>query len=130
MIHSGTLPAHKAPKSGWRISPQDLKVLGFIHNESESLVEEPQIEEGFSFVFDEEHFTEVFKRMTGVEQSLKIATGDLKNFRVSVECDGREEKFRLCDFFLLLVEHGVHVQVVCMKPWCFTITLWRNALSC
>lgn len=23
LIHSGTLPTHKAPKSGWSISPQD-----------------------------------------------------------------------------------------------------------
>ena len=24
LIHSGTLTAHKAPKSGWRMSPHDL----------------------------------------------------------------------------------------------------------
>jgi hypothetical protein len=28
------LPARKAPKSGWRISPQDLFTLGLIHEES------------------------------------------------------------------------------------------------
>lgn len=27
LIHEGKLPAHKAPKSGWRISPQDLEEL-------------------------------------------------------------------------------------------------------
>lgn len=27
LIHEGKLPAHKAPKSGWRISPQDLDEL-------------------------------------------------------------------------------------------------------
>ena len=38
-------------------------------------IRETQIEEGgVSFVFDEEHYTEVFQRMTEVEQSLKIAT--------------------------------------------------------
>ena len=25
LIHEGKLPAHKAPKSGWRILPQDLE---------------------------------------------------------------------------------------------------------
>lgn len=71
------------------------------------------------FVADEEHYTEVFKRMTEVEQSLKIATGDLKNFSVSIEAEKGEAKVRLCDFFLSLVERGVRVQVVCMKPWWF-----------
>ena len=119
LIHEGKLPAHKAPKSGWRILPQDLEELGLIQNESESVVEELQMRKGVYFVADEEHYTEVFKRMTEVEQSLKIATGDLKNFSVTVECDKGEEKLRLCDFFLSLVEGGVQVQVVCMKPWWF-----------
>ncbi len=119
LIHSGTLPAHKAPKSGWRILPQDLEELGLMQRKSDSTVEEPQTEDGALFVVDEEHYTEVFKRMTEVESSLKIATGDLKNFSVTVESDDGEVKLRLCDFFLSLVERGVHVQVVCMKPWGF-----------
>lgn len=119
LIHSGKLPAHKAPKSGWRISPDDLAALGLIQEESKTIFEEPQTETGISYVADEEHYTQVFKRMTEVKRSLKIATGDLKNFTVVVETDGVEEKLRLCDFFLSLVERGVHVQVVCMKPFRF-----------
>lgn len=71
------------------------------------------------YVADEEHLTQVFKRMTEVKHSLKIATANLKNFNVTIETDDGEETFRLCDFFLLLVERGVHVQVVCMKPFGF-----------
>ena len=76
-----------------------------------------QSEGFFSYVADEEHYTEVFKRMTEVKRSLKIATANLKNFNVIVESDGGNETLRLCDFFLSLVERGVHVQVVCMKPF-------------
>ena len=119
LIHSGKLPARKAPKSGWHISPQDLSALGLIKEETDSKIEEPQTEDGFSYVADEEHYTQVFKRMTEVKHSLKIATGDLKNFVVSVEYDGGEDKLRLCDFFLSLVERGVHVQVVSMDPFYF-----------
>ena len=119
LIHSGTLPAHKAPKSGWRISPQDLEALGLIQNESDSIVEEPQTEVCVSYVADEEHFSEVFKRMTEVKHCLKIATANLKNFNVSVDSDDGEERLRLCEFFQSLVERGVHVQVVCMKPFGF-----------
>lgn len=64
LIRSGALPAHKAPKSGWRISPLDLEDLGLIKKESDSIAEKPQKKESFSFVVDEEHYTKVFKRMT------------------------------------------------------------------
>ena len=62
------------------------------------------MENRVSFIADEEHYTEVFMRMTEVESNLKIATGDLKNFNVCVETNDGEEKIRLCDFFLFLVE--------------------------
>ena len=126
LIHEGKLPAHKAPKSGWRISPQDLATLGLIQHESDSTVEEPQTEESVFYVADEEHYTEVFKRMTEVKRSLKIATANLKNFNVTVESDEGGETFRLCDFFLSLVERGVHVQVVCMKPFGFYLYTKEN----
>ena len=119
LIHSGALPARKAPKSGWRISLHDLAEMGLILNESDSLVEEAQTGDCFCYVADEEHYTQVFKRMTEVKHSLKIATANLKNFNVTVEYDDRDETLRLCDFFLSLVERGVHVQVVCMKPFGF-----------
>ena len=86
----------------------------------------PQTEKGFSYVADEEHYTEVFKRMTEVNRSLKIATANLKNFNVTVEADGGEETLRLCDFFLRLVERGVQVQVVCMKPFGFYLYAKEN----
>lgn len=126
LIHEGKLPAHKAPKSGWRISPQDLHALGLIQEEPDSIVEEPQTEDSVSYVADEDHYTEVFKRMTEVKHSLKIATGDLKNFNVTIESEDGEEKLRLCEFFLSLVERGVHVQVVCMKPFGFYLYTKEN----
>lgn len=126
LIHSGTLPARKAPKSGWRILPQDLADLGLIKNDSDSIVEEPQTRDNFSYVTDEEHYTEVFKRMTEVKRSLKIATANLKNFSVTVESNGGDETLRLCDLFLSLVERGVHIQVVCMKPFGFYLYTKEN----
>ena len=126
LIHRGKLPAHKAPKSGWRISPQDLAALGLIQEEPDPIIEESQTEGCFSYVADEEHYTEVFKRMTEVKHSLKIATANLKNFNVTVEADGGEEKLRLCDFFLSLVERGVHIQIVCMKSLGFYLYTKEN----
>lgn len=127
LIHSGTLPARKASKSGWRISPQDLATLGLINEEgADSIAEEPQTKDCVSYVADEEHYTEVFKRMTEVKRSLKIATANLKNFNVIVESDGGNETLRLCELFLSLVERGVQVQVVCMKPFGFYLYTKEN----
>ncbi len=119
LIHSGKLPARKAPKSGWRISTQDLNTLGLINDGSSPSYEESQVGSCASYVADEEHYTQVFKRMTEVKHSLKIATANLKNFNVFVQTRGGEKSFRLCDFFLSLVERGIHIQVVCMKPFGF-----------
>lgn len=119
LIHDGTLPARKAPKSGWRISYHDLEELGLIQEKHNHVIEEPLAKECIYFVTDEEHYTKVFKKMTEVEHSLKIATANLKNFNVYVESGGKSEQLRLCDFFLSLVKRGVHVQVVCMKPFVF-----------
>lgn len=126
LIHSGALPARKAPKSGWRILPQDLEELGLIKKESDYIIKETHKEDAFSFVVDEEHYTKVFKLMTEVKHSLKIATGDLKNFNVFVEADDEDKMLRLCDFFLSLVGRGVHVQVVCMKPFGFYLYSKKN----
>lgn len=119
LIHSGKLPARKAPKSGWRISVEDLNTLRLIQNESSPAFEETQVESCASYVADEEHYTRVFKQMTEVKHCLKIATANLRNFNVFVESEGGEKNYRLCDFFLSLVLRGVHVQVVCMKPFGF-----------
>lgn len=126
LIHRGTLPARKAPKSGWRISPQDLEALGLIQSKPEQIAEKPLTDIGVSYVADEEHYTEVFKRMTEVKHNLKIATANLKNFNVVVESNSGDETLRLCDFFLSLVERGVQVQVVCMKPFGFYLYTKEN----
>lgn len=106
--------------------PKDLVALGLIKNETDSIVEVSQTEDSVSYVADEEHYTEVFKRMTEVKRSLKIATANLKNFSVFIDSAGREETLRLCDFFMSLVERGVHVQVVCMKPFGFYLYTKNN----
>ena len=73
LIHDGKIPAHKAPKSGWRVAMEDLSELGLIQDEIHDFVEEPnevipeevfdepiednENEEGLSYVADEEHYT-------------------------------------------------------------------------
>lgn len=119
MIHEGKLPARKAPKSGWRILKKDLESLGLIEKGPNTTFQKSEIEDCVSYIADEEHYTQVFKRMTEVKHSLKIATANLKNFNVSIQSKKGNETLRLCDFFQSLVERGVHVQVVCMKPFGF-----------
>jgi len=119
LIHSGKLPAHKAPKSGWRILPEDLAALGLVKDDGSPAPEESETADHASYIADEEHFSKVFKLMTQVKHSLKIATANIKIFNVSVEKDGEYESVRIYDFFLSLVKRGVHVQMVCMDPFNF-----------
>ena len=126
LIHNGTLPARKAPKSGWRIYPQDLETLGLIPEKSVSQIEEKEIENFASYVADEEHYTRVFKRMTEVKRCLKIATANLKRFNVFVETEDRKKSLLVCDFFLSLVKRGIHVQIVCMNPFSFYKQIEEN----
>ena len=86
LIPVGTLTAHKAPKSGWRIPFQALAGLGLIkEQEAKPIHEVSQIENGVFYVEDEEHYTRVFKLIAEVKHSLKIASANLKNFSVTVE---------------------------------------------
>lgn len=127
LAKTGVLPAHKTRRGHWRFNVDAVeKYFGIVINKPIENVDKPQVEDGFAYVADEEHYTQVFKRMTEVKHSLKIATGDLKNFNVSVDSDDGEVKFRLCEFFLSLVKRGVHVQVVCMKPYGFYLNTKEN----
>ncbi len=123
LLHDGSIPSHKTRRGHYRFLPEDLEKLGLVKPKDESPLVEVELEEeplakevlkedGFSYIQDEEHFTSVFKKMTEVKKSLKIATGDLKNFYVTFE----SKSLRLCDFFFSLVERGVHVQVISMEP--------------
>ena len=47
LIHKGTLVAHKAPKSGWRIPFQVLVDLNLIKEEEES----PRVKVSFTYAF-------------------------------------------------------------------------------
>jgi len=116
LIHEGTLHARKAPKSGFRISPQELVNLGLIQENKNSTIVEPRVVDCVSYIADEEHYTKVFKRMGDVKHSLKIATANLKNFNVPFKVDDEIKSIPICEFFLELIERGVHVQMVCMKP--------------
>lgn len=67
--------------------------------------------------------------MSEVKHSLKIESANLKNFSVTVESDGTTETLRLCDFFMAFVERGVHVQIVCMKPFGFYLYAKKTVLN-
>jgi len=133
LAKTGVLPSHKTHRGHYRLNVHAVeKYFGILINKPAEVEEKPAIKELSSpkfeshqpedmliYIADEEHYTQVFKMMTEVKHSLKIATGNLDYFKVTVETDSGEETLRICDFFLSLVERGVHVQVVCMDPFYF-----------
>lgn len=140
LAKSGVLPSHRTRRGHYRLNVDAVEAyFGIQINKPTVVVDKPkpivkpaptklsspifesqQLEDDMvRYVADEEHYTQVFKMMTEVKHSLKIATGNLDNFKVNVKSDSGEETLRICDFFLSLVERGVHVQVVCMYPFYF-----------
>lgn len=69
------------------------------------------------YIADEQHYTEVFTRMNKVRRTLRLTSADLKNFNVYIE--GKSEPMKFCDFLLSLLNRGVKVQIICMKPFYF-----------
>lgn len=128
LAKTSVLPAHKTRRGHWRYNVDAVeKYFGIKINKPEEETKPtkpaakslPQIESDITYIEDEEHTTQVFRRMTEVKHSLKIATANLKNFNVLVDGDNGTKKIRLCDFFMSLVKRGVNVQIVCMKPLVF-----------
>lgn len=133
LAKTSVLSGHKTRRGWWRLNVEAVEeYFGIQINKPEEkdvkppkTVPKPQpkqdsvVGSGIEYIEDEEHFTQVFKRIAEVEHNLKIATGDLKNFRVTIEGRKGAKSMRLCDFFLSLVERGVHVQIVCMDPFAF-----------
>lgn len=144
LARTGVLPSHKTRRGHYRLNVDAVeKCFGIQINKPEETVDKPKKEEpivegelvedvslleeemgedGFLYIQDKEHITTVFKKMTEVRKSLKIATGDLKNFNVRIA----SKSLRICDFFNSLVERGVRVQVVCMEPEKFFIFTKKN----
>lgn len=113
LVAQGEIKAFRDEERRWKVSKES--VLNYI----ERMNPIPRLKNDITYIADEEHNTQVFKRMTEVKRSLKIATANLKNFSVIVDGGSGTEKMRLCDFFMSLVEQGVSVQIVCMKPLLF-----------
>ena len=85
LIHEGKLPAHKAPKSGWRILPEDLEELGLIRDKSAPIVEEPQTEGGVAYVADEEHYRALHPEYQTLENRMRCLK-DLKALGYQTGC--------------------------------------------
>lgn len=127
LLHDGTIPSHQTRRGHYRFLPDDLEKLGLIESTEEKPIEEEELDNapimedepegvGFQFIQDEEHYSIILAKMPEVKRSLKIATANLENVSVPVQITGKSKGVKLYSLFLSLVERGVHVKVVAMKP--------------
>ncbi len=136
LLHDGTIPSHRTRRGHYRFLPESLEELCLIKPKEEEPFEEVSLkapireeepeEDGFQFIQDEEHYNIVLPKMGEVRNCLKIATANLENVSVPVNIKGKNKSLKLYDLFLSLVERGVHVQVVCMKPFGFYNNAKKN----
>jgi len=122
-LKSGKLKGHKCGSGKWLIPKEQEDTFADLTVPSEekpnNLSEAVARPSFIRYIADAEHYTEVFARMNQVKHTLKLASGDLKNFNVYFSADKDAEPIKFCDFLLLLLKRGIHVQIVCMKPFGF-----------
>lgn len=122
-LREGKLKGHKCSSGKWLIPIDQESVFAALVVSSNEVPDNdvaPHKSESFiRYIADSEHYTEVFGRMNQVKHSLKLASGDLKNFNVYFSADKDAEPIKFCDFLLLLLKRGITVQIVCMKPFGF-----------
>lgn len=122
LLRDGKIRGYKCASGKWLI-PKDqeeaFETYRVAGEQPEEVHDETPKESFIRYIADDDHYTEVFGRMMTVRRSLKMTSADLKKFNVYFEKDSKEDPIKFCDFLLILLNRGVKVQIVCMKPFGF-----------
>lgn len=123
LLKEAKLSGYKCASGKWLI-PKDqdvdweaLKVCTVVAQEDPD--NQQPLEPFTKYIADDEHYSEVFAKMNQVRRSLKLTSADLKNFNVYFEKESKEDPIKFCEFLLILLNRGIKVQILCMKPFSF-----------
>lgn len=122
-LKEGILSGYKCTSGKWLIPKEQdiafekLKTIDDSHLSTSCETNKPA-GPCIKYIADEEHYSEVFAKMSLVKRSLKLTSADLKNFNIYID-ESSESPIKLCDFLLMLVKRGIKVQIICMKPFYF-----------
>lgn len=123
LLKEGKITGYKCASGKWLIPKEQdvdwdsLKVYKEVSEDEPT--SQMSLESFTRYIADDEHFSEVFARMNQVMRTLKLTSADLKNFNVYFEKNSKEDPIKFCDFLLILLNRGIKVQIVCMKPFSF-----------
>lgn len=143
LIHKGMLPAHKAPKSGWRLNVDAVeKYYGIKINNPTETEEKPvsiakpskpsaqvKVEEVVSeqklpsdetlFVINANHYQEVIQRICAAKSSIRIMTANFKRFNLKPtgsQGKGYKDGTPFVKYLMAKAVQGVSVQIICSMP--------------
>lgn len=122
-LKDGTLNGYKGRTGKWLIPMEQEDAFKELADRKESIVviqpkESQKPPRSFiKYIADDKHYTDVFERMGKVKRTLRLTSADLKNFNVYIE--GKSEPMKFCYFLLSLLEKGIKIQIICMKPFYF-----------
>lgn len=123
LLKEGKLSGYKCASGKWLIPKEqgvDWEALKVCHVDTQGCESDRQPVEPFiRYVADDEHYSEVFARMNQVRRSLKLTSANLKNFNVYFDKKSKDDPIKFCDFLLILLNRGIKVQILCMKPFGF-----------
>lgn len=153
LIHKGTLPAHKAPKSGWRLNVDAVeKYFGIkINNPTETeeksvTIAKPskpsaqvKVEEVVSeqklpsdetlFVINANHYQEVIQRICAAKSSIRIMTANFKRFNLKPtgsQGKGYKDGTPFVKYLMAKAVQGVSVQIICSMPSLSFCDEWKE----
>jgi len=132
LIKEGKLPAHKAPRSGWRLNVDSVEsYFGIMLDDNgkkvvpkeqpkAKIVKKQKVEVqniGTKLISDNEHYYEVIERIAEAKSSIQIATANFKKFRMISK---RSKKYTdgtpFVKTLVIKAAKGVKVDVICSLP--------------
>lgn len=133
LVHSGALPAHKAPRSGWRLNVDaveayfgitlDEKLQHVVREDSRSggVISDSPVVSAHAFgtrvIADKEHYDEVIARVLGAKSSILIATANFRKFRLKTSSSSKySDGTPFVEALVMLAAKGVRVDLVCSMP--------------
>jgi len=129
----GVLPAHKTRRGHWRFNVDAVEKFFKIvinpitedddNDDSESDVEPFEVAElkqgETRFIFNDEHYDEVIRRICSAKSSIKIMTANFKRFRLKPterQGDKPSDGTPFIEYLMRKAVDGVSVQIICSKP--------------
>lgn len=119
LANTGVLPAHKTRRGHWRLNVDAVEKYFDIQINDTTELDDKQDAPSETRLILEKHYQEVIKRICAAKSSIKIMTGDFKQFKLKPTAKQGKNYNDGTPFIKYLMERtkqGLSVQIICSQP--------------